>query len=122
MYTPNTKPAFEIKAVPNYKTTQRMCTVDKKTGRIVHKEVEVKGGWMVFFPQGHSIHVNDENELKRLQFHEDPDLVDMQEGIVFRKGDIRNGMNQSLEALVARSTKQTRGEVLADMGEGGNND
>lgn len=43
---------------------------------------EYKGGFMVYFPRGHSIFVKDVKELERLGFSEQPPLVDMNSGDV----------------------------------------
>lgn len=76
-----------------------------KTGqrRLEFKEVELERGWMVYFPNGASIHIAREDELKRLGFDKEPDLVDLETGDV-----IGQGASMDLEHHVERKTKNTR--------------
>lgn len=46
-------PAFRV-AEYEGKMTRQLCEFDEKTRTIVKKEVEIEGGYMVFFPKGHS--------------------------------------------------------------------
>ncbi len=112
MLNKNVKPAYEVKALPNTFVTERKSfereMKDKKpTGRLVPTTKKVAGGFMIFFPQGHSLRVC-ESELKRLGLNESPDSVDMENGIVYRAGQER-ARDASLEEMVSRRTKQTRG-------------
>ena len=54
------------------------------TRRLVPKKVEFKGGYMVYFPQGHSIFVpeHDKEQLHRLGVLRNPAYVDMESGEV----------------------------------------
>lgn len=51
--------------------------------KVVAKEVIEDAGYLVRFPNGHSIRVADDAELQRLGFDSDPGLVDMLSGEVF---------------------------------------
>lgn len=75
----NVKPAFQVVYRDKPYTTQKVKRVD---GAFVYENVEEKGYWMVYFPQGHSIRITKEAELKRLGFDQSPSLVDMKEGEV----------------------------------------
>jgi hypothetical protein len=52
------------------------------TRKLVPKQEEFSEGWMVYFPQGHSIFLaaDDEEQLRRIGVLEQPRLVDMNSG------------------------------------------
>jgi hypothetical protein len=106
----NVKRAFQVVYRDKAYTTQKVKRVD---GAFIYEDVEAKGYWMVYFPQGHSIRITKESELKRLGFDGTPDLVDMKEGEVVGKMpdyDIRpkRGKNR---------VKQADDEAVEDDGE-----
>tara|TARA_R110000803_G_scaffold2328_3_gene7927 strand:- start:240 stop:659 length:420 start_codon:yes stop_codon:yes gene_type:complete len=108
---------FERKVI-SYKKTK-----DKDTGRIYsrrHEElVKETGGYMVFFPRGHSIRVRDKTDLRRLGFHNQPGFVNME------TGDAMPMQQLSLRAMSERKTtlpsmvrmQGQLNEVLADVDE-----
>ena len=49
-------------------------------GGFDYKDTEVDAGWMVYFPNGSSIHIWTQEEMERQGFLTDPDLVDMDTG------------------------------------------
>lgn len=73
-----------------------------KFGGFVAKEVEEDAGYMVYFPTGASIRVRTEDELIRLGFAKDPELVDME------SGDIVGVANVSLKARSDQMTNNSR--------------
>jgi len=75
-----------------------------KTGRrLEYEEREVPRGWMVYFPQGTSIHVETEAELKRMGYDKNPAFVDLESG-----DEVDNFADHDLERDVARRTKSTQ--------------
>lgn len=50
--------------------------------KLVRKEEQFTEGYMVYFPQGHSIFVaaDDEEQLRRIGVLDEPDMVDMNSG------------------------------------------
>ena len=95
------KPAFQVKDVSHRTVTSKVVRRDPKLG-LVYEDKEVQAGYMVFFPHGHSIHV-DKAELSRLHFTHDASIVDMKTGeVVPPVGEV------SLEELSNRKTQKTR--------------
>lgn len=80
------------------KTTRQVCKVDKKTRQVVCEHVEDTGGYMVYFPKGHSIRVRDEKELALLGFDRPAKLIDMETG---------DETGQVAESLLKRSQRMT---------------
>lgn len=75
-----------------------------KTGRrLEYEEREVPRGWMVYFPNGASIHIESEAELKRMGYNKPPTLVDLDTG-----DDVDDGSSHDLEQDVERKTRPTR--------------
>jgi hypothetical protein len=60
-------------------------------------------GWMVFFPNGASIHVETEAELKRMGYDKPPVLVNLETG-----DEVDDGSSHDLEEDVSRKTRPTR--------------
>lgn len=90
-----------------------VATLDEdgnKTGakRLEYKEIEADRGWMVYFPNGASIHIASEEELKRMGYDKEPELVDLDTGEV-----VGGGESLDLERHVERKTKTTRHSNLA---------
>ena len=55
----------------------------KMRSKLVPKQVMEDAGYLVKFPNGHSIRVSSKEELQRLGFDADPGIVDMLSGQVF---------------------------------------
>lgn len=101
------KPRFETEAIKGKTYQRNVYTHDGKGLKATKKET--KRGYMVYFPQGHSIHVRDDVELKRLGFHRTPALVDMTTG-----EELPAQLNTSLKERSARMTKPSRGNDGAE--------
>jgi hypothetical protein len=68
------------------------------------EQVESGGGYMVFFPQGHSVLIEDRHELERLGLHINPPSIAMELGEIVPTGV--NSANDP-EEIVKRSTKSS---------------
>jgi hypothetical protein len=80
----NVKPAFEVHPLEGFveQTYHRFDKSERDAGRpgLVSYKKRVPAGYMVYFPQGHSIRVGTEQELKRLNLHMVPHKIDMDSG------------------------------------------
>lgn len=85
------QPMFEVHAIPEDKEFVRTQieyeeVAKGSNGRPIHKRVAKKvkesGGYMVFFPRGHSIRVRNTDELRAMGFHMQAGFVDMESGEV----------------------------------------
>lgn len=74
------------KMIYGYKATGKFKTLKdgskKSITRIEPSEVMEDAGFLVKFPNGHSIRISDEKELQRLGFHLEPGLVSLETGDV----------------------------------------
>ena len=70
-----------------------------------NERVEDGGGYMVYFPQGHSVLITDRDELERLGLHINPPRIEMQLGEVVPDGSI--SPENDPEEIVKRSTKSS---------------
>lgn len=80
---PEILPRFQIEKIdePFVKTVIRSHKNEKgEHEKFEREEVEYEGGYMAYFPQGHSIHVRDDKTLAQLGLDGDPTLVDMESG------------------------------------------
>lgn len=93
------QPTFEVEKVAGKR--KHTVFIPKEGGGFTTKEIEIDGGYNVYFPRGHSIRVSEE-ELKRLGFDRNATLVDME------TGERVAGSTHSLKEQVARKTKPTR--------------
>lgn len=73
------KPRFEVERLEGKRTETRHSR-DNDKGVNVSEEVEVDAGFMVYFPNGNSIRVADEEELRRLGFDQGAEFIDMNSG------------------------------------------
>ena len=73
------KPAYEVHPFSGV-TTRRMYEFDEEKRIIIPKDVEAKGGYMVYFPKGHSIRAFDDAHLAELGFDKPAKLIDMETG------------------------------------------
>lgn len=101
MLNQNVRPAYEVH--PFHGTTTKMkCTFNKETRAIEYNEVETEGGFMVYFPKGHSIRLEDEAALKAHGFDLPAAMVDLE------TGDEVGVSNDSLRRRSAAMTKTSR--------------
>ena len=99
---PQLMPRFEVHPVDE-ELTRTILTPNKETGGFDKKVVkEERKCFDVFFPNGHSMRVRGEDELRRLGFDTSPALVDME------TGDIAPQAATSLKTHVERTTKLSR--------------
>lgn len=116
MAQPNIKPRFQVKECTKEevgKLVRVIATPNKENGGFEYKEFpEKRRCFMIFFPNGSSLRIRGEEELKRLGFDNDPLLVDMDTGDA-----MPNPSNISLEEHVSRVTKPSKelpGEKAGD--------
>lgn len=82
-------------------------TTNDKKRQMETEDVEEDAGYMVYFPSGSSIRVRDDDELRRLGFSGEPELVDME------TGEIQEGpADTSLKAHSERTTKPSKPKKL----------
>lgn len=101
-------PRFEVEKLPGTykKMVHKYVPVkDEITGEVTGRtltqvEVEVPKGWMVYFPNGSSIHVPTEREMRRLKFDQDPTLIEMNSG-----EEVEGEFSMSLKSRSARKTR-----------------
>lgn len=67
-------PAYTVRPLQGT-VVRRVCSYVKGKG-FQYEDIEEDGGWLVTFPQRHSIHVRTEEELKRMGFTEDAPMVE----------------------------------------------
>lgn len=93
-------PAYQVRELEGTRK-KTIYEMDKKTKTLREKEVEVDKGYMVFFPRGHSIHVETEAELRRLGFHRKPNEVTPGD-----EADLEEPRGPDLEELNRRVTRE----------------
>lgn len=96
----NVQPKFEVEVLEG-KVERTMTSFED--GVLKTKVVEEEAGYMVYFPQGHSIRVRNYTELKRMGLHTAPGLVDMESGDEMQAPQVR-----SLKSQVESRTKPSR--------------
>ena len=70
------------------------------TRKLVPKKEEFSDGWMIYFPQGHSLFVaaDDDEQLQRIGVGDRPKLVDMNSG-----EEVPDNLNLTPKEIVARA-------------------
>ena len=102
------KPRYEVHPY-NGTTSRTTCTFDKKKRQLVTKTVDDEGGFMIYFPKGHSIRARDAAHLVELGFDQPATLIDME------TGDEAGREDSSLRAHSDRITRLTKsGENLPE--------
>lgn len=108
------RPLYSIERVPSHTITEQVATLEptgekKPNGKpvmeykgFVTRERVVKNGYMVYFPRGHSLFVESDEQLARLKLDLDGGLVDMATG---ERVD-PNATPVDLKQVVARATQQ----------------
>lgn len=97
----NVKPRFEVEELEGTRMMMT-CRRDKEKATFIYEMVEVPAGFMVYFPQGHSLRL-DEAEMKRRGFFGKSGLVDMDSGEL-----IEDVAPISLKETVRSRTKDVR--------------
>lgn len=104
----NVKLKFEVEEVGEYKRVKRMgrrATDGITKGLLFADEVVViPKAWDVYFPSGHSVRIEDEQEMYRLGYLEPPPMIDMETGEEVPTVDVL-----SPKEIVRRATKPVRG-------------
>lgn len=104
------KPTYEVHPF-NGTTTRNVCTIDEKTRQVVCKDEPDSGGYIVYFPKGHSIRVRDDEELAVLGFDKPAKLIDME------TGDETGTVPENLKVRSTRMTRRTKsGENATEKG------
>lgn len=94
---PKIRARYKVVGPKTVMVMENRSYMDKETKSLQQEVVEVeKKTWMVYFPQGHSIRV-DEKELRRQNFHLKPRLVDMNTGDVLDTGGDEYDLGQQIE-------------------------
>lgn len=96
----NVQPKFEVEVLEG-KVDRVMTSFED--GQLKTETIEEDAGYMVYFPQGHSIRVRNYTELKRMGLHTAPGLVDMESG-----EEVQAPQTRSLKSLVDSKTKPSR--------------
>ena len=117
----NIRPRYEVHKlegkVEHEIFKMRVDDEGKPSGGFESEIVKEDAGWMVYFPNGASIRVRDEPELKRLGFDKSADLVDMDSGdVVGNTG--QTSLKSRSEQLTSRGRKTRPSSTqTADDGE-----
>lgn len=83
---PKIRARYKVVGPKQVTRTVTKAVIDKETKSMNTKQVEVtEPMWMVFFPQGHSVRMN-EKELRFHNLHIKPRLVDMETGDILETG------------------------------------
>ena len=95
------KPAYEVHPFTGV-TSRNIAEFDKKKRSVVYKSVDAEGGYMIYFPKGHSIRAFDDDHLAELGFDKPAKLIDME------TGDETGEAHGSLRQHSQRITRQTK--------------
>lgn len=79
MDAPNVMPKYQVEKLDGT-FTRTIAKFNDETHRLEYEEVECERGWMIYFPQGHSMHITNAAEMKRLGYTDGPSMVDMETG------------------------------------------
>ncbi len=104
----NIRRAFQVESLKGkVKTTITEVEKLENGSSVFHKrEVEAPAGFMVYFPQGHSIRVESQEQLERLGFAGHSGMVDMDTGDF-----VEDASPTDLKSVVERATAPPRVEV-----------
>lgn len=85
-----TRRAFMVKELPPFTRVEKVPVFEaainekgqkyKRLSGWEDTEVEHPGGWMVFFPQGHSVRIDSEDVMRKQGFFNRSGLIDMDTG------------------------------------------
>ena len=108
--TQEIKPAYEVHPFSG-KTEHNARRFDEEKRIIVTEIVTKEGGYMIYFPKGHSIRAFDDAHLAALGFDKPAKLIDMETGD--ETGEAHGSLRQNSE----RKTRRTKsGEILGEKG------
>ncbi len=96
------KPEYEVHPFTGV-TTRRVYEFNEEKRIIEGKDVEAKGGYMIYFPKGHSIRAFDDKHLAALGFDKPAKLIDMETGDEAGEVD-----HNSLRTKSQRMTRRTK--------------
>jgi|TARA_Y100000310_G_scaffold96855_1_gene94570 hypothetical protein len=115
----NVKPRFEVHklegtgrrrvATPKIEKDEKGKPVKNEKGHSVllggfdYEDLEVDAGWMVYFPNGSSIHVWTEEEMQRQGFLDEPTLVNLETG-----DELGTASHSSLKSLSEQKERVTK--------------
>ena len=78
------RPRFEVHKLKGKGVRHIASPKTDKEGKLLggfeYEDKEVPAGWMVYFPNGSSVHIWTEEEMERCGFLADPTLIDMESG------------------------------------------
>jgi hypothetical protein len=83
-------------------TVLRNTCTNKESRKWERQTREAIGGYMVYFPQGHSIYVETKEQLRRLNLHQMSGFVDMNTGLM-----VEDAVDESIKERVMRNTSHT---------------
>lgn len=106
--TQDIKPAYEVHPFSG-ETIRRIFEFDKEKRVIVSKDVTAEGGYMIYFPKGHSIRAFDDKHLAELGFDKPAKLIDMETGDETGEG------HGSLKTRSRRMTHRTKSGENKEM-------
>jgi len=103
---PNLSGAYEVEG---FKGKVERTKFTHKDGQMGTKVVEEDAGFMVYFPQGHSIRCKNEAELQRLGFTKVAEVIDLDSGdavpgIAPQKGSVKEKVIKKTTNLKATPT------------------
>ena len=103
----NVRAKFEVEEVGEYTRMQRIGkrATDGITKGLIFEDVRitVPRAWIVYFPSGHSVRVESEEEMVRLGYLAAPPMVDMETG-----EEVPMDMPLTPKQAVERATKPRR--------------
>ena len=102
------KPEYEVHPF-NGVTSRKIYEFDKEKRVIVGKEVKAEGGYMIYFPKGHSIRAFNDEHLAALGFDKPAKLIDME------TGDEAGEAHGSLKTRSRRMTHRTKSGENKEM-------
>lgn len=102
MNAPNVMPKYQVEKLEGT-FTRTIAKFNDETHRLEYEEVECDRGWMIYFPQGHSMHITNEVEMHRLGYTDGPGMVDMETG-----DDVTQMRQPSPKEIVGRRTRETK--------------
>ena len=111
---PNVKPRFEVHEIEGGEVdhTIFVATKDDKGKHLTFKKETVKrpAGWMIYFPNGSSIRLDDPERLKQYGFDRSPTNVDMESG-----DELGDKSDQSLRSHSEQKTKTKKRTTVMNL-------